>query len=704
MSIDYLSIVSFALNDLTPALKNDFTPSVIAQELLNTGDHLVLIEPRSIPSPENLSITLWYNTSYNGVIPIMTSLLDSSISQVQNAQSSIALPQSSISSLKYYLQANYKVLPTSTVMANIINVIFVVVFCIYVSEGISFMPIYAAVAVARERISQARLQQRLMGVWDILYWATTFLFDLMLSFPPIIIFMIAAYIIVPSLRGAIGAMSVTMFLFSFASLPLCYMLQFLFKTVMGTEKGVSNIIMPTMLLSALVGSLPSFLPALADYMTMIKNILYVIPNYALFDCFLNVGSMYPVYTELLHMEVNPWSWDYCGKAITYMTVVGVILSILVVFIERWYWTKTSKIATAMDNLPASDEDVAAETRRVQEMLGKDAVSVSHIWKVYPGKGKAPAVEACRDVSFGISHGDCFGLLGPNGAGKTSILSILMGTLGYDKGACLVDGNLIPVDIHKAYRQLGYCPQFDVLFDFLTVYECLYFYGSVKGIAGGKLNSVITQVLDALALSEHKDKYTRDLSGGNKRRLCVAIAFMGNPQVVVMDEPSTGLDPVSRRKLWNIIKSSANTRSFLLTTHVMEEADALCNKIAIMVNGEMKCIGSSQHLKSKYGDGYTLDFKLEDNPEYMAKMTELLQSEVGEFETRESHKCHAIVILPTTKPLSALFRLLEEKKEEMHIVDYTLSQCTLDQVFLQFAKAQREERPGMTAEDMLKSSA
>lgn len=136
---------------------------------------------------------------------------------------------------------------------------------------------------------------------------------------------------------------------------------------------------------------------------------------------------------------------------------------------------------------------------------------------------------------------------------------------------------------------------------------------------------------------------------------------------------------------------------------MEEADALCNRIGIMVNGELQCLGSSQHLKSKYGDGYTLDFKLKDDPALMQKMQALLREKFGEYEVREIHGCHAIVVLPTTLPMWEVFRLLESRRQELEIVDYTLSQCTLDQVFLQFAKGQREETEERNAESLLKSA-
>lgn len=660
-----------------------------------TGNNVAFLEPQSLQNTSDVNVCMWYNTSYNGVFPVMTSLLDSAILNTEIASKNVTLI------------SNYKMLPSTSITANLISVIFVLVFCIYVSEGVNFMPIYAGVAVARERISQARLQQRVMGVWDVNYWLSNLIFDMFVAIPTVIVFFIAAFFFAEGLRDAALPMSVVLLLFALACLPFCYIFQFCFHSASGAEKGLSNIVMLLMLGSAMVSSLVGNWASIADYQDIINGILYCIPGYALFDTFRNVGTNYPL--EVLTASyigiepTSPWDMKYCGKTIIYLACECIVFSIIVIFVERLYWVKNSKVNLEMGAVEPNDEDVKEEMSRVESHLESEAIAVSHVWKVYPGTKKAPPVEACRDVCFGVSPGDCFGLLGPNGAGKTSILSILMGTLGYNRGVCLVNGNIIPMDIMKAYKVLGYCPQFDVLFDFLTVYECLYFYGMIKGLPETQLPDIISQCLAALALTEHKDKLTKDLSGGNKRRLCVAIAFMGNPQVVIMDEPSTGLDPVSRRKLWNIIKTSAVTRSFLLTTHLMEEADALCNRIAIMVNGRIMCLGSSQHLKSKYGDGYTLDFKLEDDPELMQKMQEMLRQEVGEFEIREVHGCHAIVVLPKSRTLSELFRLMEKNRKEMKIIDYTLSQCTLDQVFLQFAKGQREETPGLTAEELLKSA-
>lgn len=667
-----------------------FTPTSeqLASFLNATGDNFAAVDFGELPYDH---LRIWYNTSYSAVIEIMHSSLGSAF---YNRKMGLADALA--------LNASFKVLPSSAKNPSAISIIFVLIFCLYVSEGINFPPVYAAVSVVRERVAQARLQQRLMGVLDIYYWLANLLFDFALTLPVAVIFFLVTFFAVSGLRVAVLPMTVEMLLFAWACIPLCYWLSFPYKSASTAENGLMNCMMIPMMLSVVISGLFSFLPILQTYEGFFSTLFYLVPGYALFDSFKKVGTIFPILSQYGAPLPDAWGWDYCGKAMVFMACEGILFFFLVIHFERKSWIKTGNVAFEATPYAPEDDDVRAEIDRVRTGAKDAAVTVNGVWKVYPGTKKTPPVEACRDVTFAVNTGDCFGLIGPNGAGKTSILSILMGTLGYNKGSCAVETSAIPADILHAYKVLGYCPQFDVLFDFMTTYECLYFYGMVKGIPESMLDEVVTTCLACLGLAEHRDKNTRELSGGNKRRLCVAIAFMGDPRVVVMDEPSTGLDPVSRRKLWNIIKTSSKSRSFLLTTHLMEEADALCNRIAIMVNGQIQCIGSGQHLKSKFGQGYTLDFKLENDEAKMKQFLEMITKEVGAFETREIHGCHAILVLPNQKPLSFMFRLMEQSREEYKIVDYTLSQTTLDQVFLQFAKNQKEEMPTMTQEELMKT--
>lgn len=162
------------------------------------------------------------------------------------------------------------------------------------------------------------------------------------------------------------------------------------------------------------------------------------------------------------------------------------------------------------------------------------------------------------------------------------------------------------------RLIGYCPQHDALLDKLTVREHLMLFGRIKGVPAEQLDKFVCDMMRRLDLTPHEHKLASTLSGGNKRKLSVAIALMGSPPLVFLDEPSTGVDPASRRFMWDLISRLSTQRqecTVVLTTHNMEEAEALCSSIGIMVGGRLQCLGSNQRLKARYGHGYQLEVKL-----------------------------------------------------------------------------------------------
>lgn len=160
--------------------------------------------------------------------------------------------------------------------------------------------------------------------------------------------------------------------------------------------------------------------------------------------------------------------------------------------------------------------------------------------------------------------------------------------------------------------IGYCPQFDALFTNLTVKEHLEFYAHIKGVVPRMRRTVVERQLIEMGLEQYKNTHANKLSGGNKRKLSVAMAMIGNPPIVFLDEPSTGMDPKAKRFMWNIIAKISTLRkksAVILTTHSMEEAEALSTKLGIMVDGTFKCFGSAQHIKNKFGDGYEVEIKI-----------------------------------------------------------------------------------------------
>jgi ATP-binding cassette subfamily A (ABC1) protein 1 len=278
-----------------------------------------------------------------------------------------------------------------------------------------------------------------------------------------------------------------------------------------------------------------------------------------------------------------------------------------------------------------DVDVAKEAARVtsgggdygnghQGQAHADVVQLKNLRKVYKS-GKI----AVRNLSFGLAQGECFGFLGINGAGKTTTMKMLTGDVLATSGTATLGGFDILTQQTEIRRQIGYCPQFDALFDLLTVREHLELFARIKGVPSHELNTVVLGKIKQLNLSAFENKLAGSLSGGNKRKLSVAIAMIGNPRIIFLDEPSTGMDPVSRRFMWDVIagiSTRRKTSTIVLTTHSMEESEALCSRVGIMVGGRLRCLGSVQHLKSRFGDGLVFDVKLTAlDPEVINEMVQ-----------------------------------------------------------------------------------
>jgi len=274
----------------------------------------------------------------------------------------------------------------------------------------------------------------------------------------------------------------------------------------------------------------------------------------------------------------------------------------------------------------ADPDVAQEEARVRSMPnpsglpGEDVIHIRELRKVY-GKGSKMKV-AVRALNLGLGKGECFGFLGINGAGKTSTLNILTGAQLPSSGNAWLGSKNILTDQKDVRRLIGYCPQHDALLNLLSVRDHLKLFGRIKGVKPDVLDSFVEEMMQNLDLKAHEHKLAKMLSGGNKRKLGVGIALMGSPQLVFLDEPSTGVDPGARRFMWDIIARLSTHRkecTVVLTTHNMEEAEALCSKIGIMVGGRLRCLGSNQRLKAQFGQGYQMEVKLSQTEDEAVKL-------------------------------------------------------------------------------------
>jgi ABC-2 type transport system ATP-binding protein len=218
--------------------------------------------------------------------------------------------------------------------------------------------------------------------------------------------------------------------------------------------------------------------------------------------------------------------------------------------------------------------------------------------------------AVDGLDLKIKRGEVFGFLGPNGAGKTTSISMMVGLLLPTSGKILIDGE----DINKMDKsKIGICPQDIVLWDSLTCQESLKFMGEMYEVPQDILKKRVERLLNDLMLTEKSDTVVSNLSGGMKRRLNLAMALIHSPEIVVLDEPSEGLDPQSRRVLWNFIRSLRDNegKTVILTTHLMDEADSLSDRIAIIDHGKLLRLDTPHNLKREIGEGDVVYIHLSD---------------------------------------------------------------------------------------------
>ncbi len=241
------------------------------------------------------------------------------------------------------------------------------------------------------------------------------------------------------------------------------------------------------------------------------------------------------------------------------------------------------------------------------MTVSPVVAVENLVKTYPGTRKTPPVEAVRGLSFNVEPGEFFGLLGPNGAGKSTTLGCIMTLIRPTGGRILVDG----VDVAKrpieARRRIAVVPQVRNLDRDLSVREILTYHGRYFGIPAAEREGRAERLLEELQIVDKADARPVTLSGGVQQRVLIARALMHDPKVLLLDEPTTGLDPQARRLLWDTLKGlHGRGLTIILTTHYMEEADRLCERLAIVDHGRILNLDAPSGLKKSLPGGHILD--------------------------------------------------------------------------------------------------
>ncbi|CAH2093421.1 unnamed protein product [Euphydryas editha] len=580
-------------------------------------------------------IMAYYNSTYTHSLPIIINLLDNSIYRVLMAASDQLDSFKPIEILTHPFQQTEQ-----QEEFNLGNV----VCAIFMGMIFALVPVTLAVDIVYDREIKAKNQLRVNGLSMSMYFLTYFtilIFIMMVTSAGVLVLVILNDI--PSLTNgsAIIMLSGLLLLYSPSAILFNTCLSYIFDKMDSAQSIMPNI-------TTWVGVIPFILVAVLDTFKWGSDIAFYLHLVFSFLDVMYIPYAIIYYVDRVYLTCNLRGLCTVPSLSSYFTAeVWVLIVAMLVHVpvcgaallaaDRL--KSGGRICPRAGGAPRQpdgeaeaggdareDDDVRRERRRVAALLAArgaaaPALLVHNLRKEYKlrdersgaaccGGGEAARRAALARLSLAVHGGEVFGLLGHNGAGKTTTMKIITAEERLTCGTVMLGGQNIEEAQSSAFQMLGYCPQHDALWKNVTIREHLECYAAIRGISKADTPRIVEAYLQGLQIAEHAGKNAEECSGGTRRKLSFALAMVGSPRVVLLDEPSTGMDPRSKRFLWDTILASFQGRKgAILTTHSMEEADALCSRVGIMVKGGLRCIGSTQHLKNLYGAGYTLEMKI-----------------------------------------------------------------------------------------------
>ncbi|KAF4978876.1 hypothetical protein FZEAL_4817 [Fusarium zealandicum] len=580
----------------------------------------------------------------------------------------------------------------------------------YMCIALSIYPAFFALYPSNERRRFVRGLQYSNGVRPFPLWIAYLLFDLIVVLASSAL-IAAIWAGVSNIWFHLGYVFLVLFLYGIASTLFAYLVSLFTTTQLGTfawASATQTLVFVVYLVTYM--SVLTYTPV-----TKVDETLRIV--HFVISAFAPIGSamkalfvstnLFSTACDGVEVTTSPSGIEYYGGPILYLIVQSFILFSLVIWFDtgsagsslRGHFQRQVKAGADEETF---DEDVVNESNRVTTgAKDENGLRVMHVTKTF---GDNTAVD---NVTFGIKRGEVFALLGPNGAGKSTTISLIRGDIKPDHhgGDILVEDVSVTKNLAGARANLGVCPQFDAM-DQMTVREHLEFYAKIRGIQDVEHN--VRAVLQAVGLESFSARMAHALSGGNKRKLSLGIALMGNPTVVLLDEPSSGLDAASKRIMWKTLEATVPGRSILLTTHSMEEADALAGRAGIIAR-RMLALGTPDDLRHRFGDALHIHLVSDTAPrttqEEMGHIIDWIRQKLPSadveektyhgqirFSVRAGHVLAATSgrseqeITKSGEDLSQsaighLVVLLEENKRKLGVGHYSVSPTTLDQVFL-----------------------
>jgi len=718
-----ISVIGNAQNVKTTPLSN------IPHPKNNDKYYVSSINGEEINNHYNLKI--YYNDTMTHAIPATLNTISNTILASKNVNDKIVVKSSP------YDNKNDLMAVVSLTIAGLIVSMFII------NNINKFGPL-----IVRERLNQLLQQLQLNGVSRVNYWISCFVSDNIIFISICILIFISGIIVgyQPLLDvKIIVIILIVLVIWSIPTMLYQYILSFIFNS----EETAYSVMSVLNVYPAVIGYIIFALVFMnnnsnvVDKIAQGKGIYNIEAN--IFSCALT--AVFPIYglvsivntlftlkmyEKLINYNLSISNIIKLGNGITPIIIVLAVLIVVLFFVLIYLDTRINQTTTSdINELPEStcskyeeylsngDEDIKEEFEYVKNHQQELPISVYHLSKEYkirfgidrkkkqaimskePDEFKFGEIHksiidnnklvktAVIDVNFGVRNHECFGLLGPNGAGKSTTLNTITSTIPQTTGKICFNG--VETYISRLNEiSMGYCPQNDILWKELTLREHLELFLSIRGYSGEEVKEYATQYIDCVGLGEHQNKRVENLSGGTKRKLSLLIAIVGYPHQILLDEPTAGMDPSTRRLIWNTIEKtkSNNNSSLILTTHSMEEAEYLCDRLAILVNGRLNCIGSSEHLKMKFGEGYILEVQSNEIERFHSSVIEegkLFGNNEYVMENCSSNRNKYNVKM--THHLGYVFDVMEQCKNRGLVTDYTFSQTTLEHVFIDFAKKQ-----------------
>ncbi|OAD61200.1 ATP-binding cassette sub-family A member 13 [Eufriesea mexicana] len=631
---------------------------------------------------------VWYNNKGHHALPSYLSALNEAILRASGVQGRIT-------TLNHPLKLSSDQLNRTTLLQHVADVgvalVLLIAFNLVAAQG--------SKELVRERLSEEKRILFLAGVHPVTYWTTVliwdfFVFGCSIGLAVVIfeIFGLSAYVARDNLPG----ICLLLFLFAWAALPFSHLTEKVFD-----DSSMSNMVLFCVNTFIGVSSLATILvldilgrtKTAEDVRNILHNILLILPQYALGDALVQI-SRNDITAQLLekfHMDTyqSPLSWELLGLHYVFLAFVGAVLFSLNLVVECRLLPSWKRQRCPYETTE-EDDDVLMERMRVEGGMSDDILQTVKLRKEY--RSVYGTNVAVQNLSIGVQAGKCFGLLGTNGAGKSTTFRMLTTEVIPTAGRIILKGNEIGSG-PLCNGEVGYCPQSDGLDGFLSPHQCLTIHGEVCGLSN--VPKAVESVLKRLDLLKYAHKRVSNLSGGNKRKLCTALSVMAPVPVVLMDEPTSGMDPATKDLVAKTIRRMTKNQScVILTSHSVAECENLCTRVGILAKAGLRCIGTPQHLKHKFGEGYVAFLRFRQP----ISSTDLKKAIAKCFpqavvSTRQASAARLLIPRSQDMPVSSSFNKLKLLAEELKATDYTLTQSSLDQVLVNFSEEMDNEMDG-----------